>query len=233
MPSFGAADIHPKMRKTWFQGFFLHLIERKTRSRVDRSKGKFRSFLLASLQYYLSNEEERKSSVRRGGKAEFVHLDTDIAEERYRLEPVEDISPEKIFDARWAMEVMPDQDGSPIELDRGAMGITYKAFDVDLRFPVVLKVISEKYVGDESARLRFLREARAAARVRHPNVASVFRLVKSSGEYFYAMEFVEGETGKLDPTQRAARSEPSAGNCLPSSSRVKRCLRTEPSPSRY
>jgi serine/threonine protein kinase len=72
------------------------------------------------------------------------------------------------------------------------MGITYKAFDVDLRIPVTLKLISEKYVGDESARLRFLREARAAAKVRHSNVASVFHLGRSSGEYFYAMEFVEG-----------------------------------------
>jgi serine/threonine protein kinase/Flp pilus assembly protein TadD len=91
-------------------------------------------------------------------------------------------------------EVMLDQDGKPIELGRGAMGITYKAFDIDLRFPVTLKVISEKYVGDESARVRFLREARAAAKVRHPNVASVFHLGRNSGEYFYAMEFVEGET---------------------------------------
>jgi serine/threonine protein kinase/Flp pilus assembly protein TadD len=91
-------------------------------------------------------------------------------------------------------EVMLDQDGNPIELGRGAMGITYKAFDIDLRFPVTLKVISEKYVGDESARLRFLREARAAAKVRHPNVASVFHLGRIGGSYFYAMEFVEGET---------------------------------------
>ena len=74
------------------------------------------------------------------------------------------------------------------------MGITYKAFDVDLQCPVTLKVISEKYLGDESARLRFLREARAAASVRHPNVASVFHLGRSGREYFYAMEFVEGET---------------------------------------
>jgi RNA polymerase sigma factor (sigma-70 family) len=88
------------------QGFFLHLIERRTLSRVDRSKGKFRSFLLASLQYYLSKQEERKNSLKRGGKAEFVHLDMEIAEERYRLEPVEDISPEKIFDARWAMVLL-------------------------------------------------------------------------------------------------------------------------------
>jgi hypothetical protein len=91
-------------------------------------------------------------------------------------------------------EVMLDQDGKPVELGRGAMGITYKALDVDLRCPVTLKVISEKYVGDESARVRFLREARAAAKVRHANVASVFHLGRSSGEYFYAMEFVEGET---------------------------------------
>src|ERR1700752_4185719 len=89
---------------------------------------------------------------------------------------------------------MLDQNGQPIELGRGAMGITYKAFDADLRFPVTLKVISEKYVGDESARLRFLREARAAAKVRHTNVASVFHLGRTGSGYFYAMEFVEGET---------------------------------------
>ena len=60
--------------------------------------------------------------------------------------------------------------------------------------PVTLKLISERYLGDESARLRFLREARAAASLRHPNVASVFHLGRSGEDYFYAMEFVEGET---------------------------------------
>jgi serine/threonine protein kinase/predicted ATPase len=90
--------------------------------------------------------------------------------------------------------LMLDKLGKPIELGRGAMGVTYKAFDVDLRCPVTLKVIGERYVGDESARLRFLREARAAASVRHPNVASVFHLGRSGQDYFYAMEFVEGET---------------------------------------
>ena len=79
-------------------------------------------------------------------------------------------------------------------MGRGAMGVTFKAFDVDLRCPVTLKVISEKYLGDEAARVRFLREARAAASVRHPNVASVFHLGRRGHDYFYAMEFVEGET---------------------------------------
>ena len=91
-------------------------------------------------------------------------------------------------------ELLTGEDGKPIELGRGAMGITYKAFDIDLQCPVTLKVISEKYLADESARLRFLREARAAASVRHPNVASVFHLGRSGRDYFYAMEFVEGET---------------------------------------
>ena len=91
-------------------------------------------------------------------------------------------------------ELVKGADGKPVELGRGAMGVTYKAFDVDLRCPVALKVISERYLGDESARLRFLREARAAASVRHPNVASVLHLGRTGSSYFYAMEFVEGET---------------------------------------
>ena len=91
-------------------------------------------------------------------------------------------------------ELVIGKDGMPVELGRGAMGVTYKAFDVDLRCPVTLKVINEKYLGDESTELRFLREARAAASVRHPNVASVFHLGRTNGNYFYAMEFVEGET---------------------------------------
>jgi serine/threonine protein kinase len=91
-------------------------------------------------------------------------------------------------------ELVKGEDGTPVELGRGAMGITYKAVDVDLHCPVTLKVISERYLGDEWARLRFLREARAAASVRHPNVASVFHLGRTGQNYFYAMEFVEGET---------------------------------------
>jgi len=74
------------------------------------------------------------------------------------------------------------------------MGVTYKAIDTHLRCPVALKIISAQFIGNESARSRFLREARAAASVRHSNVASVFHLGESGGNYFYAMEFVDGET---------------------------------------
>jgi serine/threonine protein kinase/Tfp pilus assembly protein PilF len=90
--------------------------------------------------------------------------------------------------------VLKNEDGTPIELGRGAMGVTYKAFDVHLQCPVALKIINARYIGDASARHRFVREARAAASVRHPNVASVLHLGESGGNYFYAMEFVDGET---------------------------------------
>jgi serine/threonine protein kinase len=104
-------------------------------------------------------------------------------------------------------ELVKGEDGKPVRLGQGAMGVTYKAFDVGLRCPVALKVISARYLNDESARLRFVREARAAASVRHPNVASVFHLGRSGEDYFYAMEFVDGETlealikrsGRLEP----------------------------------
>src|SRR6516225_10165753 len=91
-------------------------------------------------------------------------------------------------------QLVTGEDDRPVELGHGAMGVTYKAFDADLQCPVTLKVISERYLGDESARLRFLREARGAARVRHSNVASVLHLGRTGNSYFYAMEFVEGET---------------------------------------
>jgi len=91
-------------------------------------------------------------------------------------------------------ELIIGDDGTPIELGRGAMGVTYKAFDTNLRCEVALKVIHPRYLADESSRARFLSEARAAAQLRHRNVASVFHLGSERGEYFYAMELVEGET---------------------------------------
>jgi serine/threonine protein kinase len=90
--------------------------------------------------------------------------------------------------------VQQNAEGKPFELGRGAMGITYKAFDVRLQRPAALKIINSRLLGNESVRLRFIREARAAASVRHPNVASVFHIGESGGNYYYAMEFVEGES---------------------------------------
>jgi serine/threonine protein kinase/TPR repeat protein len=106
-------------------------------------------------------------------------------------------------------QLLKREDGSLWELGRGAMGITYKAFDTNLRFPVALKVINSAYLENETARQRFLREARAAAALRHPNVASVFNLGTEEDKYFYVMEFIDGETvetrvRRLGPLEPAA-----------------------------
>jgi serine/threonine protein kinase len=86
--------------------------------------------------------------------------------------------------------------GSFDQLGQGAMGITYRALDTNLGHAVALKVIDARIAAQFEARERFLREARAAARLRHPNVASVFyyRTRKRDRQCFYAMELVEGET---------------------------------------
>ena len=85
-------------------------------------------------------------------------------------------------------------DGSLWKLGSGAMGVTYKALDTDLQCPVALKVINSDLMANEVNRNRFLREARAAAGLRHGNVASVYHLAQDEEQFFYAMEFIAGQT---------------------------------------
>ena len=96
----------PEDARDLTQGFFLHLFESKTLGRADSQKGKFRSFLLGSLKNYLLTEAERTRCLKRGGAVEFVRLDVKDAEDRYSLEPIDALTPEKIFDARWAMALL-------------------------------------------------------------------------------------------------------------------------------
>ncbi len=88
------------------QGFFLQLLKRRALAGVHRLKGKFRSFLLASFQNHLSDQADHARRIKRGGGREFVQLDAEEAEQRYRLEPVEYLTAEKLFDARWAMTLL-------------------------------------------------------------------------------------------------------------------------------
>jgi len=91
-------------------------------------------------------------------------------------------------------EVEVGADGFPVELGAGAMAITYRARDRVLNSTVALKVIDYSVAQNPGARSRFLREARAAANIHHPNVARVTYYGEQDGECFYAMELVEGET---------------------------------------
>jgi DNA-directed RNA polymerase specialized sigma24 family protein len=88
------------------QDFFAHLFERKALHRVDREKGRFRSFLLGSLNYFLADERDRTNAQKRGGGRELLSLDAQDAEERYRLEPVDERTPEKLFERRWALTLL-------------------------------------------------------------------------------------------------------------------------------
>src|SRR5580704_5199153 len=83
----------PDDAKDLTQGFFLHVVEHRALTGVDRLKGRFRSFLLASFQNHLSDAGDHARRLKRGGDKEFVYLDAEEAEERYRLEPVEFLTP--------------------------------------------------------------------------------------------------------------------------------------------
>src|SRR5437588_11497202 len=124
-------------------------------------------------------------------------------------------------------EVEVGADGFPVELGAGAMAITYRARDTVLNSVVALKVIDRKVAKLPGVRSRFLREARAAAQIHHPNVARVSHYGEQDGECFYVMELVEGETLEarvrregpmplalaLEVTEQAARALAAAEAC--------------------
>jgi DNA-directed RNA polymerase specialized sigma24 family protein len=88
------------------QGFFLFIFGHKALQRATPTKGKFRSFLLGSLKNYLSNVYQHENAIKRGGKIDFVSVDFSDGEDRYSREPADSLTPEKIFDANWAMTLL-------------------------------------------------------------------------------------------------------------------------------
>jgi len=88
------------------QGFFSHLLEKHTLKAADRERGRFRSFLLTALKFYLADENDRAKAKKRGGGQEALSLDLEGAEERYSLETEPEGSPDRVFEKRWALEVL-------------------------------------------------------------------------------------------------------------------------------
>jgi len=88
------------------QGFFAWLLESKHLGVADQERGRFRSFLLCRLKHFLSDEFKKARAQKRGGGQHVVSLDAALAEERYDLEPSTEVSPELVFDRRWALMVM-------------------------------------------------------------------------------------------------------------------------------
>jgi DNA-directed RNA polymerase specialized sigma24 family protein len=88
------------------QGFFAHLLQRNFLENVGPLKGKFRSFLLAALNHFLSDEWDKARAEKRGGGQTFISFDDHNAEELYLLEPDSSMTAEKIFERRWALALL-------------------------------------------------------------------------------------------------------------------------------
>jgi len=88
------------------QEFFTRLLEKDYLGDVDRSKGRFRSFLLAAVKHFLSKEWARAKTLKRGGGKTLLRIDAILAEDRYRREPEDNATPEKLFQRRWALSLL-------------------------------------------------------------------------------------------------------------------------------
>jgi len=88
------------------QEFFYRFLERKPLTNVQPAAGKFRSFLLTCLKNFLANERERAQAQRRGGGQSLISLDGAEAETRYSLEPADNLTPDAVFERRWAFAVL-------------------------------------------------------------------------------------------------------------------------------
>jgi len=88
------------------QGFFTLLLARRDFEHLRQERGRFRAFLLASLQHFLANDAARRRTLKRGGQITFLPLAFDDAEGRYRIEPEEAATPETLYERRWALTVI-------------------------------------------------------------------------------------------------------------------------------
>lgn len=102
------------------QEFFARLLEKNYLGAVDQAKGRFRSFMLASLKHFLANEWDRARAEKRGGKCTFISLEAEDEEERRLLEPALNDTPERAFEQRWALAVLDGAFASLREEFKGA-----------------------------------------------------------------------------------------------------------------
>ena len=88
------------------QAFFVHLLEKKGLTQAQPTRGRFRSFLLASLKNFAANEHDRRSAMKRGGGAPIVSLEIEGAEGRFQMDPSTDETPDTLFDRQWALTLL-------------------------------------------------------------------------------------------------------------------------------
>jgi RNA polymerase sigma-70 factor (ECF subfamily) len=98
--------ISPEDAEDLTQGYFAALIEKNYLAQADRERGKLRSFLLTTLKHYLADEWSKANALKRGSGRTLVSIDAAEAEQRYALEPVDEQSPDRLFEKRWALTLL-------------------------------------------------------------------------------------------------------------------------------
>jgi RNA polymerase sigma factor (sigma-70 family) len=147
--------IGPEEAKDITQGFFADLLERRSLSAVRREKGRFRSYLLGALKHFLADERRRAVAIKRGKGQRLIPLEELTADERIEMEPADPVTPEQIYERRWAStllervlsrskdeyraagnatlfdslkQLLPDEPGAPSQADIAAqLGMTENA----------------------------------------------------------------------------------------------------------
>lgn len=149
----------PDASQDLVQGFFTRLLEKGDLASVDRSKGKFRSFLMAACSHYLANERDKARAKKRGGDRPVVSIDAGSAEGRYRREPFHDLTPERLFDRQWALTLL-DQALAELELE---MSRAEKARQFAVLQPALLGAADRVPYAEIAAALSISEEAARAA----------------------------------------------------------------------
>jgi len=115
------------------QGFFARLLARNDLAQVHPKKGKFRSFLLASLKHFLADEWDKASAAKRGRHAATLSPEGAVAEQNYQQEPADELNSEKIYDRRWALTLLERAQASlRAEFTANGKGNLYEALKIFL-----------------------------------------------------------------------------------------------------
>jgi len=132
------------------QGFFAALIEKDLLDSVRQERGKFRSFLLASLKHHIAHERRREHALKRGGGQEVLPLDGEGAEKRYQIDPADDRTPDRAYERQWALAVI----GRAQDRLRGALEADGKGEQYRLLVPFLTDVRPEQPYQEVAGALR-------------------------------------------------------------------------------
>jgi RNA polymerase sigma factor (sigma-70 family) len=139
------------------QAFFTYVIEQSLLQKADPEKGRFRSFILGTLKHFVSNQQAREHALKRGGKASILSIDEQTAEGRYAYEPASGLTPEKLFDRRWALEL--------IGQAMGRLEEEYRRAGMLEMFAVLQPYLNGDQDGDFALLAKDLQKSEGAARV--------------------------------------------------------------------